>query len=562
MKTLKLAFIIALCGIIICSCSKKSDTPAHLVAIPKNASFVLAFNAKQIVEKAGLNKPEQYKFYSAIQEELNRMPAEQSKAVKDFIKNTRNSGLNLDNVFLYLVMNDNVLEDETYPVYPLSVGITFLIDDLKTFEKSIKDNDVATWDGDEKVISLGYYVSLQWNDKIAVITFNADENINLFNTDEANSILANELFKADYSDKNDAYLFAEMNTIINLAEDFSNDYYSANQLINNLEQYKDMAMSLTFNDEKGSYVAAAKLLPEEKANELYGKYYKTDFDNNLYKYFPDNSLLAMKFSIKPLVYYNEYKKAIGIGQAEEPTESTTEQVEIIDEKGNVVETEDVVIDKYNGYAQNYNYEIKMLIEQYDEKVTSVLSCFTGDFLGSISGLTNMLQPDFAVAAGIAEGKESDVTALMKEVGFTENADGYYTLSIGYVNFYFAVKENIAYVTMSTNAVAKFLDKGYSPDITSAKSFGKEMKDAFYYVYLNININDYPALLKTYLNMSLGTEQAKVIMPFLEKLQSINAKSVNKNGGEFRIKFNEKEYASKIILKAIDAIAASYLDFEY
>ncbi|MDR3286955.1 MAG: DUF4836 family protein, partial [Prevotellaceae bacterium] len=532
-----------------------------LVAIPKNASFVLAFNAKQIVEKAGLNKPEQYKFYSVIQDEINKLPADQSKSVKDFLKDTRNSGLNLDNVFLYLVVNDNISEDR---IRPLCFGITFLVDDLKTFENSLKKNESIPWDGDEKIISMGISgYSLQWNDKIAVISYNdnaEDNNINLFNTDAANSILANELFKADYSAKNDVYLFAEWNTIINLLQDFSNDYYSTNQLSNaSLAQYKDMSIAISLNDEKGSYVATAKLLPEEKASEMYEKYSKTDFDNNLYKYFPANSLMAIKFALKPLSAYNEYKKAIGIGQAEEPVESTTEQVETLDEKGNVIETEDVVIDKYNGYASNYNHEIKMLVEQYDEKITSVLSCFTGDFLGSISDIANMQQPDFAIAAGIAEGKESDVTALMKEIGFTANTDGYYTLNAGYYKVYFAINQNIAYVTMSTDAVAKFLDKGYSPDITSAENLGKEIKEALSYFYLNININDYPAMLKTLLNMSMGG-QAQIMMPFLEKLQSVNIKQ-NKNGGEFRIKFNENEYASKIILKAVDAVASSSLDLD-
>jgi hypothetical protein len=125
MKTIKHFMIIALCGVMICSCSQKSDAPSHLVAVPKNATLVLALNAEQVVEKAGLNDLEQYKFYSLLKKELENKSPEESKLAENFLKDTRTSGLNLDNIFIYLVANDEEGKAVSY-------GVTFLIDDLKT----------------------------------------------------------------------------------------------------------------------------------------------------------------------------------------------------------------------------------------------------------------------------------------------------------------------------------------------------------------------------------------------------------------------------------------------
>ncbi|MDR1984907.1 MAG: DUF4836 family protein [Prevotellaceae bacterium] len=548
MKTIKFTIIIALCSVIICGCSKKSATPPHLLAVPQDAAIVLAFNAKQITEKSGLNNIKQYKFYQLIEKELNQ-DSEETKFINDFLKNTRTSGLNLDNVFVYVVPGNNV--------YEYSTGITFLIDDLKTFEgfiEKLRLGDLSRSPQsimeDRKIaMDEGY---LQWNDEIAVILVGKDNNFDLLNKDEAKSILANELFKSEYSDKNDAYFFAEYNSIIKLVDDFSSLYLGQSANVN-FDTYKDISLSVSVNSEKGEFVATAKMLPAEKAKKLFDKFYKTDFNADLYKYFPDKSMLAVKVAIKPLDVYNEYKKSVGLGVTEEPTGTTNEEVEILDEDGNVTDVESIVIDEYSAYSRNYNYGTKMLIEQYDAKITSVLENFTGDFLGSLFGITNGM-PDFALAAGITEGKENDVIALIEEAGFAKNPDDYYSLSIQNFNFYFAVNNNIAYLTGNTESMAKFFDNGYSSNITSAKDLGKELKSAVNYGYLDININNYPAIFKFIISTS---PEGKLTMPLLEKLKSITAKT-DANSNEFKIKFNDSDSALKIILKGIDDLIVEHL----
>jgi hypothetical protein len=544
MNKIKITILITLFSLIVCGCSKKEDTmPPHLVAVPKNAALVIAVNSQQIVEKAGLNKFEQFKMFSLIQQEIENQPAEMRKFIKDFLKDTRVSGLNLDKVFMYICGSENGNE----PV----VGFTFLMDNVKKFEELLKKSDMMIWmDEDRKIFNPNGNITIQWNDKIAAIVMDAGK-INILNNDENESILANQTFKNAYDSEKDVWMYFDFNGLVGTFENtMETTEFAA------LELYKDFKFIMSINSEKGNLVADLKIFPEDKATELYGKYYKENFDSELYKYFPDKSLATYKMSIKPLEAYNEYKKTIGIGVSAKPTETTTEDVEILDDNGKVVDVETVDVDNYD-YAPNYNYnyQMKLMIEQYDAKITSVLSCFTGDVLASLLDYENIFAPEIALAAGIAEGKESDVIAIMNEIGFKKNQDEYYSLQEG-MPIHFAVKKNIAYFALSTDAIQKFLANGYTSNITSAKDFGSDLKNANMYFYWNININDYPAFFKTMLN---GSNEGRMFMPLLETLKSLTAKNIGTAGGELRIKFNENDYATRIILKQIDELVSQYLN---
>jgi hypothetical protein len=509
MKTIKFFMIVALCSAVISGCSDKSAAPPHLVAVPKDAALVLSLNAKQIVEKAELNKPEQYKCYSLLQQELQKEAGKDF--VKDFLKDTRTSGLNLDNIFVYLMAGNNTTEDIGY-------GVVFLIDKLKTFEQFLEKNNLHS-DTENRLVRF-FDITLQWNDKIAIISRNvADSGVDIFNEDESQSILANELFKEEYSEKNDVYLFFKYNVIGEILKEYPHAKYATSsvQFSSMLDLYKDLSLSLKLNAEKGELVATGKMLPAEKAEELFEKFYKTDFDSNLYRYFPDKSLLAFKFAMKPLDVYNEYKKY------------------------------------FNNLA---NREVETLMERYDAKVTSVLSNFTGDCLGSLISFGANAVPDFAIAAGVVEGKENEVVKLMEGLGFVKKPEGYYSLGGG-VNLYFAVNNNAAYLTGNATYITDFLNNThYTANITAAKDFGREFEEALYYFYWDVNINNYPSILKSVLSMSA---QGNMAMPLLEKLKSINVRTIGTNGSEFKVIFNDNEYASKTLLKAVDDLIFQYLN---
>jgi hypothetical protein len=497
--------ISALCSMVIFGCSTKSAVPPHLVAVPKNATVVLSLNARQIVEKAALNKPEQYQCYSLLQQELKNV-AEQ-ETINKFLKDTRTSGLNLDHIFAYLT-GDGATSKEATPCF----GVVFLIDDIKTFEDFLKKNGVYTESGGSVLIF--ERLNLQWNDKIAVISKNAAANgVDVFNEDESKSIADNELFNSEYSDSNDAYLFINYNSLItNFLE--NHPYYAGYNHIANLfttfDFYKELSLAVTLNAEKGEFVVAGKVLPVEKATELFGKFYKTDFDSDLHHYFPDKSLVAFKFAIKPLDSYNEYKK----------------------------------------YLSSAHERIETVIERVDAKVTSVLSCFTGDILGSLSDIT---APDFAMAAGINEGKENEVINWIKELGFVKKPKGYYLLNKTGLKLYFATNSKVAYLTGNLTNITNFLDNShYTSNITDAKDFGEEFEKALCYFYWDLNINHYPQLVKSALRL---TPQGEILIAVLEKLKSMNMRMVNINSSEFKIKFTENEYASRIMLKEIDKWAA-------
>jgi hypothetical protein len=505
MKTLKFSIVIALCSVIIYGCSTKSAAPPHLVAVPNNAAVVLSFNAKQIVEKAELNNLKQYKFFSLLQRELNDV-AEQG-LMDDFLEDTRTSGLNLDHIVAYLAASDYTTKNME-PCF----GVVFLIDDAKTFEGFLKKSGLDIENNSAPLFHKK--TTLKWNDKIAVISRGADENsIDIFNEDASQSILANELFKKDYSDKNDVYLFFGYNYILDMFKEAAHytGYYSPQSTFQILDSYKDMFMSININAEKGEFVAAGKMLPEKKANALFKQFYKTNFNKDLYQYFPDKSLMALKFAIKPLDTYNEYK----------------------------------------AYLTGDN-DVNRALEEYDEKITAVLGYFTGDVLGNLFEINLRTMSDFAIAAGITEGKETEVTALVKELGAVENPKGYYVVRKSNPALYFAVNKNVAYLTGNTASIEKFLADGYTPNIASAEDFGKELEGALSYFYWDVNIDHYPSMLKGLIELS---SEGKRLMPLLKQLKSLNASTTGTNSFEFKLKFNDDGYASKTLLKGIDELVA-------
>ncbi|MDR3133210.1 MAG: DUF4836 family protein, partial [Prevotellaceae bacterium] len=277
-----------------------------------------------------------------------------------------------------------------------------------------------------------------------------------------------------------------------------------------------LSLAVKFNAEKGEFVATGKLLPAGKVAKLFEKFYSTDFDDNLYNYFTDESLMAFKLAIKPLDVYDEYKK-------------------------------------YAGNMAGYDQNIAALVKRYDPKITSILGHFTGDLLASLSSVSIGDIPDFTVAAGILEGKAGEVAALVEGLGFTKTPEGYYALGR---SFYFAVNDKAACLTGTLAHVKNFLNGGsYKPNITAAAGFGAALKNAPVYFYWDVNINKYPAILKSGIAM---TPVGNSILPLLERLDAITVRTVDTNGSEFKVKFtNKNDYASKTFLQSFDEWAFQY-----
>lgn len=516
MKTIKFLTVIALCSAIIYGCSTKSSAPPQLVAVPENATMVLSLNAKQIIEKAELNKPEQYKSYSLLKNEFENESAKTAEVLNNFLKDTRTSGLNLDRIFAYLVVDENTAKG-----HDPGFGIVFLVDDVNALETFLKNCGLNPDDIANKSVVFFSDEKLQWNDKIAVISRNvANYDIDIFNEDDSKSVLAKESFNSEYSERDDAYLFFEYNVISKLLANYPRYAYTPTPNMSAFfNLYKDLSLSVKFNAEKGEFVTTGKLLPAERGKELFGKFYKTSFDDELYNYFPDKSLMAFKLAIKPLDIYNELKEYL------------------TDITGNDKQRE-------------------KFLKDVDPKITSILGNFTGDLLGSLTEINMSSTPDFAVAAGIVEGKENEIIALMKEAGFVKKPEGYYTVGSVYAPLYFAVNNKAAYLTGNKTYITNFLDNmHHTSNITSAAAFGKELKNAPSYFYLDININHYPAILKSLIGMS---STGSMVAPVLEKLEAMTMQIINPNVSEFKIKFTDNEYASKILLKELDKLASQYL----
>jgi hypothetical protein len=482
------------------------------VAVPKSAAVVVSLNARQIVEKAGLDNLNQFKTYALLKRVLDNDADRSTKIIKDLLEDTRRSGLNLDHIFVYLFPGDDCAS--------ISCGITFLMDDAKAFERLLKEDLRLEVDEVNKTVVIDDGLILRWNGEMAVVSVNAeDKGVNFFNREESESIVADALFLGEYSGHDDVHVYLKYDELM---ESFNDIYYSG-YLAKQIDWYKDLSLSATFNAEKGAFVATGKMLPEEKAGRLFKIFYKTDFNDELYRYFPDKSLLAFKIAVKPVDIYREYLD---------------------------------VFSEYDKYLDATGDRRHMDIQLYDGKIASICSYFTGEVLGNLAGINFSNNPDFAVAAGVVDGKENEVTALLEEVGMTKNRAGYYSIAGGFT-LYCAVNKNIAFLTSNAESIERFMESGYTPDITSAKDFGKELKAAIAYSYINLNINDYPPIVKPGL-ASLSRNMGAFI-PLIEKLKSINFSATSTSSFECKLKITDSGYASKALVKTLDELLAANMD---
>ena len=466
MKTTKSKLIVLLC-IFLCACSGKNDIQYNLTAVPKDANIVFAFNAKSIIEKSGLNNYQKLKSYSILEKEFTD---KKSKLIKEFLQNTRSSGLNLDHIFAYSKKGDN-----NNP----GMVITMKMDNKKTFESFLKklDEDYETViddKGNSSYTNIDDKFQLKWNDKLAVLSYNATT-LEVLDISEDNSILTVPDFKENYNYNIDNFIYLDqgsefLKSLLNTGNRMN--YYD---IFGTAPLYEGTCFVGALNIEKGRFVLNYKLLPEQKINEIHEKYpfINHSFDNNIYKYFPNKALLASKLSVNPIEIYNSIK-----------TNLTCSSKNIVN---------------YNNTNEEHLDEVAKCIEKNDKIISQIANVFSGNLLLTIPSIEDNMLFQLYAAFSIKKDKEDELIQMIESSkNFIKNKEGYYTLRGVRPDMFqivFAVKNNILYCTTNTESVKKFLnDESFSPNITSAK-LDCDIKNDLMMCYFDLNINYYPAILK-------------------------------------------------------------------
>ncbi len=555
-----LAFAAVAAMLVFTSCKKKTDTPDHLKVIPTNSAVVLSIEAEQLVDKGGLNKYKEFNIYKFLSKELAESEPEASKMMEEFLKNTRTTGLNLDQIFMYV----RELKGE----YSSSVAVfTFGVDNstkfgnwLTTFvEKVKKDDEYKLEDkGEYKMFRIDYSTLFVWNSKVAIMipasSYMLEEEGDLgewLKIDETNSIATNADFMTSRKKHNDVTAWLPFERLMSLLD--AEEQLMYNPILAKVDM-KDASfeLSLNFTDEKAAMTYS--VWPESVMEKCLKEFpvIKTNFEESLYTYFPDTTYLAVKMAINPTEYYrllvDNMRVAVDSLEAKYKGEE---------------ESEDYYY--YGGYEY---YEYKKILEAIDNpKVDSIAKLFKGDFIGTIFGFEKGLipMPNFAVATTLnGEQAFNDLLALLpKEIIYTKEGS-YYVISTTTedspvnIALYFGLKGDVLYLTNKKDAITNFYAQGYKKNLTSAAISG-DIKSCPIYWHVNTNIEEYPGIITMSLRGYMGEEGYGILSGILKTYQAFDMKYDGKNMFEISIKqTSKKENTFKTIVNNIDKAVKNYL----
>ncbi|MDR2039466.1 MAG: DUF4836 family protein [Bacteroidales bacterium] len=507
----RLGFLFCIGLIVFNSCEKK--IPPQLQAIPADAAFVVAIEAKNIVDKGGLKNLNEYTFIQKMRSELSNENQATQSLINRILENPKSTGLDIDRTYIYGVNNGN----KSY------VSFVFKMDKMGNFENTLKElNQIQDIDFPDPIDKGAYKIIQQ--DEVA-ITWNKDflflfagesagqlTYADFFTMPEDKSILGNKDFTEFQKRNYDLGFWASYTSLM--------DMYSkmmSNKFSNLSTGLSGINLHAYVNFEKGELNISYKLTPKEAVNQLYTKYpiLKKNFDSQLLRDFPDKSYLAFKVSVDVLAYIKMIKEFAG---------------------------SDIPIDQ-------------MMLS--DPMVNTVINGLGGDMVFSLYSFAQGPLPIPLMGLGFTVKSKDDFdkfVALIPE-DIVARKDDHYVISTGFVTpFYFAYKDNRVLITDDVDGIVAFSGKGYSKNLTSG-DLSEAIKNP-YLMYLNLDIDSYPQNIRSLAQSEIGGKFGSVLS-LLSPYKDVSMIFTDDYEGIFSLKFKDKNQNSlKQILKGIDQVTAN------
>ncbi len=281
---LPIVFTLALCTLVMVSCSKKESDA--LSVIPKESPLVVTFNFKSIIKKADLKDS---KSLDKITQNLSNDPT-----LKSILEDPKKSGVDLDEVFLFITK-------DMKPV--LSCKLKNASDFTKTVEQILKEEGILASVKKENGVS---YVSLDanstlvWDDSKALFSTQetSKEALVLFATTKENSILSNEDFADFYKNRTDLSCWINNEKLIDLSNALDRSFGNmTNAYTPEMEKVLKgtyLHTNLEFN--KGNITITSRTTPLEAAKKMDQLcYIPTNVE--LLSFFPAESYLLFSGSL-------------------------------------------------------------------------------------------------------------------------------------------------------------------------------------------------------------------------------------------------------------------------
>jgi hypothetical protein len=511
MKTIKQWLLCLLIIPLLFSSCQKSKQPSHLLSIiPKDAKFVLAVNKEQLIKKSGLNHLNDFSFYGKLRTELAQKGI---NLENDYLLNSKKRGMGLEWGYFFM---ENEIEKARF-VYLTDINDQNLLEQniqniLNTLDQPAPEiQDKLSY----KMITIDNTAVAVWNDKLFYIMGGNLDGVNYddyFRRSAEESLMSLPDFNAFSQRIGDLGFWLPMQVYAELIEQASK--WSGTPLT--VPILSDMAginvhAYLDFNDDEIKMDAV--VTPEEKMDAFYEKYpiMKWEHDRNMLNDFPATSYFAMKTALNLPQYVKMLKETMsGVGY---PMAQITNALE-------------------------------------SSEVNAVLNILGGEMLFSLYGFAEgpmslpLLGLSFTVNG--EEGFQKLLAMLPQEM--LNNNGKYYEVSTGVAGVYFAYKDNRIFVTDDEKGIETFIGSGNSKNIAANTAIGDAVKTSPTLFYINLNLNDYPKLIREALSSYLPRDAMDVLNVFKDFSMYMTSKYDVQASLTFR---NNKENPLKWLIKLID-----------
>jgi hypothetical protein len=485
--------------------------------------MVLDINGNEIFAKAGLDKPDDYKFFNL----LKVMDAASSNFLESFMKGSKEAGISAEKILVYV---------SKLPNFAVIIPV---IDKAAVEERLKKIESSEPVDGDGfRYLTTDNAISIAWNDNLAIISnASSRETIaELFKSKDDGLLATNKDFETFLKKDADIRLWAQYNFLIDVyqnvmffvPDDFEGDKNPAMLLFDDL---KTLSAHAYLNFENGKITGSALAYPPEEVEKLHQKYplFKDRFNTVLTKDISELSYLA----INCFLDVKEYVKVV------------RQNVEKILADGSISGSD--VTEKQD--------ELSAMFDSPEFK--SVVDALDGDILLNIHGFTKGMFTYPLASIGFTVKNDEAFDNLLKLIPSKhyKKQENYYSLTTEqtFIPVYFAYKDNRVFVSNDLNATKSFI-AGLSEKTFADNPIGKIMSDRMLF-YLNLNLNAYPENVKMLAQSSMGNEY-KLFTSFIE-IYDYAYCAGDKYNTEFNLQLKNKEINSlKQILRNIDNIVSS------
>ncbi|QZE13582.1 DUF4836 family protein [Halosquirtibacter laminarini] len=507
-------------SLIITSCSGPHPTDT----IPSNSKIVASFDLSHMLKVAEVDDANSIKSLSLLDGQMQNSSKELKSLWENLLKNPDNSGISFDQG-VYLFRFDNESKGETN-------GCSMIIKDVNKFKETVevlcKDLSLTTESSNGlNMVHISSTNLVAWNDTHMLLISSLGEEASLldkkvaslFTLDSDKCITSVDGFKELCAAPNDITIWGSGTNLTALSK-----FNPSLLLFKDLVKDCSMAVHVKFDD--GQIVLNNEFYAPKEVKALLGKYWKDDFNKDLYKMFPENNIMI---------------------------------------SGMVVNFEQIL---ENLKGESYYTDADDMWKQFagTDIQTSVQS-LGNSFMFSITDM-NYTKSRFRKSISPVINCALDYNTKKEHKWLTDNLDkfcekeesGCYRLTMGRnTNMYIAETDEVLFISSEKDNVLRAIgQKKCDSDFTDSK-IASHFTSTKGFWYLDLDYNHYPETTKKLVDDSFDKMQKQYIVGNMALIQDIEITSNDALSSHVEIHLkNKKENSLKQIIHLVDESAMKFV----